>query len=45
MQNEQSWMEYLNSDDPAILETIKLFRENKAFPQPMEKKNTEQKAA
>ena len=38
MQNEQAWMEYLNSDDPAILETLKLFREGKAFPQAPEKK-------
>ena len=38
MQSEQSWMEYLNSDDPAILETLKLFREGKAFPQAPEKK-------
>ncbi len=38
MQNEQAWMEYLNSNDPAILETLKLFREGKAFPQAPEKK-------
>ena len=38
MQNEQAWMEYLNSNDPAILETLKLFREDKAFPQAPEKK-------
>ena len=38
MQNEQAWMEYLNSDDPAILETLKLFREDKAFPQAPEKR-------
>ena len=38
MLNEQAWMEYLNSDDPAILETLKLFREGKAFPQAPEKK-------
>ena len=38
MQNEQAWMEYLNSDDPAILETLKLFREDKAFPLAPEKK-------
>ena len=38
MQNEQAWMEYLNSDDPAIQETLKLFREDKAFPQAPEKK-------
>lgn len=37
MQNEQAWMQYLNSDDPAILETIKLFREGKAFPKAPEK--------
>ena len=38
MQNEQAWMEYLNSDDPAIFETLKLFREGKAFPQAPENK-------
>lgn len=38
MQSEQAWMQYLNSDDPAILETIKLFREGKAFPKVPEKK-------
>ena len=38
MLNEQAWMEYLNSDDPAIKETLKLFREGKAFPQAPEKK-------
>ena len=37
MLSEQAWMEYLNSDDPAILETIKVFREGKAFPQAPEK--------
>ncbi len=31
--NEQAWMEYLNQDDPAIMETLRIFRENKAFPQ------------
>jgi carboxyl-terminal processing protease len=38
MLSEQAWMEYLNSDDPAILEAIKVFREGKAFPQAPEKK-------
>jgi carboxyl-terminal processing protease len=38
MLNEQAWMEYLNSDDPAILETLKLFHEGKAFPKAPEKK-------
>ena len=45
MQNEQSWMEYLNSDDPAIMETLKVFREGKAFPQAPEKITSEQKKA
>jgi len=31
--NEQAWTEYLNQDDPAIKETLKIFREGKAFPQ------------
>jgi len=30
--NEQQWIEYLNADDPVILETIKVFKEGKAFP-------------
>ncbi len=38
MLSEQAWMEYLNSDDPAIEETLKIFREGKAFPQAPEKK-------
>lgn len=38
MQSEQAWTQYLNSDDPAILEAIKLFREGKAFPKAPEKK-------
>ena len=31
--NEQAWTEYLNQDDPAIIETIRLLREGRAFPQ------------
>jgi carboxyl-terminal processing protease len=31
--NEQAWTEYLNQDDPAILEALRLFRESSAFPQ------------
>jgi carboxyl-terminal processing protease len=31
--NEQAWTEYLNQDDPAIIETIRLFREGRAFPE------------
>ena len=45
MQNEQSWMEYLNSDDPAIMETLKVFREGRAFPQAPKKITSKQKKA
>ena len=31
--NEQSWTEYLNQDDPVILETLRLFHTEGAFPQ------------
>lgn len=31
--NEQAWTEYLNQDDPAIIQTIRLFREGRAFPE------------
>ena len=33
MLNEQAWTEYLNQDDPAIIVTLRIFREGKAFPQ------------
>ena len=32
MLDEQQWIEYLNADDPALLETLQLFKEGKAFP-------------
>ncbi len=32
MMKEEAWMMYLNSDDPAITETLKVMREGKAFP-------------
>jgi carboxyl-terminal processing protease len=32
MMGEAEWVEYLNADDPAILETLRLFKEGKAFP-------------
>ena len=32
MLDEEAWTEYLNQDDPAIQETLKLFRNNEAFP-------------
>ena len=42
MMSEEAWMKYLNNDDPAITETLKVFRENKAFPQAPEKKKVAQ---
>ncbi len=32
MLDEDAWLEYLNSDDPAIDETLKVFKNNAAFP-------------
>jgi carboxyl-terminal processing protease len=32
MLNEDAWTEYLNQDDPTILETLKVFHQNEAFP-------------
>ena len=32
MMKEEAWIEYLNSDDPAITATLKVMREGKAFP-------------
>ncbi len=32
--DEQPWIEYLNADDPVILQTLRIFKEGKAFPQP-----------
>jgi len=37
MMSEEAWMEYLNSDDPAIQETLKVFRDGKAFPEAPQK--------
>ena len=34
MLDEEAWTEYLNQDDPAILEALRLFRSGKAFPKP-----------
>ena len=31
--NEQAWTEYLNQNDPAIEETLRLFHSGGAFPQ------------
>jgi len=32
MLDEEAWTEYLNKDDPAVKQTLKLFGEGKAFP-------------
>ena len=32
MMKEEAWIEYLNSDDPAITETLRIMQEGKAFP-------------
>ena len=32
MMKEEAWLMFLNSDDPAITETLKVMREGKAFP-------------
>ena len=34
---EEAWIEYLNNDDPAIIQTLRVMREGKAFPK-LEKK-------
>ncbi len=33
MMSEEAWLQYLNEDDQAIRETLRVFREGKAFPQ------------
>ena len=42
--DEQAWTEYLNQDDPAVIKTLQLFRDGKAFPQP-EKEEEQKKVA
>ena len=38
MMKEEAWIQYLNSDDPAITQTLRVMREGKAFPKPEKKK-------
>ena len=45
MMSEDAWMHYLNEDDPAIMETLKVFRENKAFPAAPQKEDQQKKVA
>ncbi len=43
--SEQAWTEYLNQDDPAIIEALRLFRENAAFPQKPQAPASDKKVA
>ena len=43
--SEEAWMEYLNADDPVIMETLKVFRSNNAFPAPPAKAEENKKVA
>ena len=43
MLSEEAWTRYLNADDPAILETLKVFRENRAFPAAPKKEEQQKK--
>jgi carboxyl-terminal processing protease len=36
MLNEEAWLMYLNLDDPAIRETLRVFKDGNAFPKPHE---------
>ena len=38
--DEQAWTEYLNDDDPAIRETLRVFRDGESFPQANKLKQT-----
>ena len=43
--SEEAWVEYLNEDDPVIMETLKVFRSNNAFPAPPAKVEENKKVA
>ncbi len=45
MLDEQAWLQYLNHDDPAVKEALRIMKEGKAFPQRVddEQKDREQK--
>lgn len=45
MMSEQAWIEYLNEDDPAIKETLRVFKTNSAFPALPVKAESVKKAA
>ena len=43
MLSEQAWLQYLNEDDPAIRETLRLFEAGAAFPKSPDLKDAEKK--
>ena len=43
MLSEQAWLQYLNEDDPAIRETLRLFEAGEAFPKSPDLKDAEKK--
>ena len=43
--NEEAWIQYLNQDDPAIRETLKVFRSGNAFPSAPAKEQEGKKVA
>ena len=44
MMGEAEWTEYLNADDPAIMETLRVFKAGEAFPKADKAKKTKQTA-
>lgn len=44
MMSEEAWLQYLNEDDPAIKEALKLFHEGKATPQLPQKQESKKVA-
>ena len=45
MMSEQAWVEYMNEDDPAIKEALRVFKSNSAFPAPPAKTDPVKKVA
>lgn len=44
MMSEEAWLQYLNEDDPAIKEALKVFQTGKAFPQAPQKPESKKAA-
>ena len=43
--DEQAWTEYLNDDDPAIRETLRVFKNGESFPKPGDDEKKQRKVA